>query len=81
MFTAADTPLPPSVEVLEPLSLVHVEAEACAPVEAKGVECLTVEVVEALTGSGPAPGAQSVTAPWLLRPLDHLLLGQERPLV
>ena len=77
MFTAADTPLPPPVEVLKPLSLVHVEAS----VEAQGVERLAIEGVEALTGPGATPGAQSVTAPWLLRPLDHLLLGQERPLV
>ena len=53
MFTAADTPLPPPVEALESLSLAHVEARA--PVEAQGVERLAVEVVKALTGSGPAP--------------------------
>ena len=81
MFTAADTPLPPPVEVLEPLSLAHVEAEARAPVEAKSVKGLTVE---ALTCPGAAPGGQGVTAPdgWrLLRPLDNLLLSQERALV
>ena len=81
MFTAADTSFPPPVEALQPLSLVHVEAEAPAPVEAQGVERLAIEVVEALTGPGATPGAQGVTAPWLLRPLDHLLLGQERSLV
>ena len=81
MFTAADTPLPPPVEVLEPLSLAHVEAEARAPVEAESVEGLTVE---ALASPGAAPGGQCVTAPdggGLLRPLDHLLLSQERALV
>ena len=81
MFTAADTPLPPPVEVLEPLSLAHVETEARAPVEAESVEGLTVE---ALTSPGAASRGQCVTAPddgWLLRPLDHLLLSQERALV
>ena len=78
MFTAADTPLPPPVEVLESLSLAHVEAQARAPVEAKSVEGLAVE---GLAGPGAAPGGQGVTAPGcgrLLRPLVPLLLGQER---
>ena len=86
MFTAADTPLPPPVEVLESLSLAHVEAEARAPVEAESVESLAVEslTVESLAGPGAASGGQGVTAPrggQLLRPPDHLLLGQERALV
>ena len=72
MFTAADTPLPPPVEVLESLSLAHVEV----PVEAQSVEGLAVE---SLTGPGAAPGGQGVAAPGggghLLRPLDHLLQG------